>query len=136
MNEDQFRRKYIQAKKQNIVIISIFGILLIFALAAFGTWKYQHTYSAAKWNGDHENRYKIVNDMLEKNELIGMEEHQVIELLGNEDNNEQTSFKISKKNFPPETTLIYYLGVDFMDSSWLILSMEEGIVTEIFIDLT
>lgn len=74
--------------------------------------------------------------MLEKNELIGMEEHQVIELLGNEDNNEQTSFKISKKNFPPETTLIYYLGVDFMDSNWLILSMEEGIVTEIFIDLT
>lgn len=136
MNEEQLRRKYMQAKRQNIVILSIFVALLVAALAAFGTWKYQHTYTAAKWNKDHENRYKIVNDMLKKNELIGMEEQQVIRLLGNEDNSEQTTFKMSQKNFPPETTLVYYLGVDFMDDNWLILSMEEGVVTEIFIDLT
>lgn len=68
---------------------------------------------------------KIVYDMLKKNELIRMKKQRVIELLGNEYCSEQISFKISKKNFPPETTLIYYLGVDFIDNNWFILSTKK-----------
>ena len=73
---------------------------------------------------------------LRDGDSVGMEERQVIEILGEEDSNELSWLKRNGKNFPPETTLVYYLGVDLMDDSWLILSMEEGIVTEIFIDVT
>ena len=136
MNEEQLKIEYMRARKQNIIILSVVGVLLLVALVSVGIWKYQHTFTVKKWHDDRDNRHKIVYDMLEKNEFIGMEKQQVIELLGNEDSNEQTSFKISKKNYLPETSLIYYLGVDFMDTNWLILSMEKDVVTEILIDIT
>ena len=73
--------------------------------------------------------------MLGKYQLIGMSESDVIQLLGEEDS-DQTSFKISRKYFPPDSTLVYYLGVDFMDNNWLILSINDGIVTEYCLDVT
>jgi len=31
---------------------------------------------------------------------------------------------------------VYYLGVDYMDDMWLIISISDGIVTEYLIDVT
>lgn len=73
--------------------------------------------------------------MLGKYQLIGMSESDIIQMLGEEDSN-QTLFKISRKYFPSDTTLVYYLGVDYMDTEWLILSINDGIVTEYCIDVT
>ncbi len=78
----------------------------------------------------------IVDDMLEKHQLIGMSEADVIALLGAEDGGGQTSFKLSDKNYPPEPTLVYHLGVEYMDNMWLIISISDGIVTEYLIDVT
>ncbi len=136
MDEELLRKKVERAKKQNLIIVVTFCVFLVFTLVFFGVWKYQHTFSTDKWADSRENRIKIVNDMLEKHNLIGMNEQQVTVLLGEEDSNEVTSFKQMHQTFPPDTTLVYYLGVDAMDSAWLVLSMEEGIVTEIFIGLT
>ena len=60
----------------------------------------------------------------------------VIQILGEEDSCEQTSFKISRKYFPPDSTLVYYLGVDFMDNNWLILSVDDGTVVEYCLDVS
>ena len=73
---------------------------------------------------------------LDSYQLIGMSESDVIQLLGEEDSNDQTSFKISKQYFPPDSTLVYYLGVDFMDDNWLILSINGDVVTEYYLDVT
>ena len=56
-------------------------------------------------------------------------------MLGEEDS-DRSSFKITRKKFPPDTTLVYYLGVDFMDARWLIISLADGIVYEYCIDVS
>lgn len=36
----------------------------------------------------------------------------------------------------PEITLVYYIGVDLMDDVWLIISLENGVVTGYTFDVT
>lgn len=77
-------------------------------------------------------------DLLSRHPLVGMTQQEVFALLGEETPraNGQTSFKMSKAYFAPEDTLVYYLGVDYMDSRWLILPLEGGVVTACHIDVT
>ena len=63
-----------------------------------------------------------------------MYESEVIDLLGEEDS-DISSFKISRIEFPPETTLVYYLGVGYMNDMWLIVSLQDGVVYEYCIDV-
>ncbi|MBD5475401.1 MAG: hypothetical protein HDR17_05375 [Lachnospiraceae bacterium] len=135
MNNEEYRKAILRAKRSNEIIFAGFACLFLIAAIAFCTFKYHHTFSKSKWDINRESRYKIVNDMLDKYQLIGMSELDVIQILGEEDS-EQTSFKISRKYFPPDSTLVYYLGVDFMDNNWLILSLDDGIVTEYCLDVS
>lgn len=136
MDEDMMRKSALRAKRWNLTIFRIFAVMFTVLLIAVCVFKYQHTYSKIKWDTDKEGRHKIVSDMLRKNPLIGMTEGEVIALLGEEDSSGQTSFKISRKHFPPESTLVYYLGVDIVDTNWLIISMQNNIVTDYCIDVT
>lgn len=136
VDENMMRKSTLRAKRWNIIIFSIFAVMFTVLLIAVCVFIYQHTYSKIKWDADKESRHKIVNDMLRKNPLIGMTEREVIALLGEEDSNGQTSFKISKEYFPPESTLVYYLGVDIMDNNWLIISLQNDVVTDYCIDVT
>ena len=45
-------------------------------------------------------------------------------------------WKISRKEYPSDTTLVYFLGIDYMDNEWLILSLDDGIVYEYCIDVS
>lgn len=130
------REHALKAKRQNILIFCILAAIAAAFIIAVCVFRYQHTYSRLKWDANKGNRYQIVNDMLGQNYLVGMTESEVIELLGEEDSNEQTSFKIRRDYFPPESTLVYCLGVDFMDCNWLIISLQNGIVTDYCIDVT
>lgn len=137
MDERTMRKEARRAKRWNTVIFWIFASVLAALTAALCAFKAQHTYSPAKWANDRENRYKIVGSMLDQNHLIGMAEADVVRLLGREDGGGQTSFKISRDYFPPESTLVYYLGVDYMDNNWLVISLDDsGIVTDCHIDAT
>lgn len=137
MDEHAMRKEAGRAKRWNAVIFWIFAAIFAALIAAVCGFKYQHTYSPAKWANDRENRYKIVGSMLDRNHLIGMAEADVIRLLGGEDGGGQTSFKISNQYFPPETTLVYYLGVDYIGNNWLVISLDEnGVVTDYCIDVT
>lgn len=135
MNKEEQRKATLRAKRSNEIIFAVFTCLLFIVIFAFCAFKSQHTFSKSKWDINRENRYKIVNDMLDRYQLVGMSESDVIQLLGEEDSN-QTSFKISRKYFPPDSTLVYYLGVDYMDNEWLILSINDGIVAEYCLDVT
>ena len=74
--------------------------------------------------------------MLSKYEIVGMTEKEITELLGEEYDDAPESFKYPRGEFPDESTLTYYLGVDFMDNNWLIITIEDGKATSYEIGLT
>lgn len=128
-----------EAKRAKVRIIIAFSVLiavLLIIAATFCVYRYQHTFSQEKWLSNADGRYMIVADMLEKHPLTEMSEADVIALLGKEDGDGPASFKLSDKNYPPETTLVYHLGVEYIDNMWLIISISDGIVTEYLIDVT
>lgn len=136
MEEARLRKQVKNAKRWNLIVFGLFGAMAVLAAAALCMYQFQHTYSPEKWHSDRENRYKIVDDMLEKTQLIGKSETEVLELLGAEDLEGDASFKRSKQPFPAETTLIYYLGVDFIDANWLIISLGKDVVVDYCIDVS
>ncbi len=125
-----------RAKRRIIIAFSVLIAVLLIIAAAFCVYRYQRTFSQEKWLSNADGRYMIVDDMLEKHQLIGMSEADVIALLGAEDGDGPASFKLSDKNYPPESTLVYHLGVEYMDNMWLIISISDGIVAEYLIDVT
>ena len=125
-----------RAKRGIIIAFSVLVCILLVIAVIFFMYRSQHTFSQEKWLSNASERYMIVGDMLEKHPLIGISEDNVIALLGAEDGDGQSSFKLSDKNYPPETTLVYYLGVEYMDDMWLIISTDNGTVTEYCIDVT
>jgi hypothetical protein len=136
MDEAAMQKEITKAKKWNLMIFGVFTVIFVILILMVCMYQYQHSYSRYKWDTDKENRYKIVSDMLEQYQLLGMSEADVIQLLGDEDNNDKTSFKISKSYYPPESTLVYWLGVNLMDDNWLVISLDDHIVTDYCIDLT
>ena len=135
MNNGSLEKEEKELKAWNMAIVSIIVILTIASITGITIYKYEHTFTTSKWNEDVHDRYKIVSNMLEKHNIIGMSESDIIGLLGAEDS-EQSSFKISREVFPPDTTLVYYLGVDYMDDCWLIISIENGVAVSYCIDIT
>lgn len=125
-----------RAKRGIIIAFSVLVCILLVIAVIFFMYRSQHTFSQEKWLSNASERYMIVDDMLEKHPLIGISEDNVIALLGAEDGDGQSSFKLSRDYFPPESTLVYYLGVDYMDDMWLIISTDNGTVTEYLIDVT
>ena len=123
-----------RCKRKIILICMIFVSILLMAAAAYCIFKqqyiYQHTFSIEKWESSPNTRYKIVDDMLEQYQLIGMSEADVGQLLGQEDTNDITSFKQNQQYYPPDSTLVYWMGVPYMNDNWLVISIEHGIVTE------
>lgn len=130
--ENEARR----AKRGIIIAFSVLVCILLVIAVIFFMYRSQHTFSQEKWLSNASERYMIVDDMLEKHPLIGISEDNVIALLGAEDGDGQSSFKLSRDYFPPESTLVYYLGVEYMDDMWLIISTDNGTVTEYCIDVT
>jgi hypothetical protein len=140
MNEDKMQKEVVRAKKWNFVMFGVFAVIFAVIFVTLKimmcSYQYQHSYSRYKWDTDKENRYKIVSDILEQNQVVGMTEAEVIQLLGDEDSNDITSFKNSKGVYAPESTLVYWLGVDFMDDNWLVISLDDSVVTDYCIGLT
>ena len=124
-----------KAERQSRIIVRVFSLIAIALIVFAALYKYQHTFSENKWASNPDDRYKLVENLFEKHNLIGMHETDVIALLGEEDS-DRSSFKIIRKEFPPDTTLVYYLGVNFMDDRWLIISLADGIVYAYCIDVS
>ena len=138
MDEIEMQKQLRRTKMWNTIIVFLFAAMVTAALTGFGVYRYQHTFTVEKWFKAPDDRTNIVADLLEKYELIGITEKEVTSLLGEEETyaNAKTSFKISKTYFDPENTIVYYLGVNYMDDRWLIISLENGIVSRYCIDVT
>ena len=126
MNDEKEIRK---AKCINYVV---FGISVAFVLAiiiASVAYHDKHTFSTSKWLDDPEGRTAIVDDLLEKYELVGMSEDDVLSLLGEPDN--------YYGYFNADNRYVYYMGAERglfgIDSEWLILDFMDGVVSDSYI---
>lgn len=138
MDETQIQKQLRHAKMWNMIIFSFFASIAVAVLIGIAIFKYKHTFTVEKWLKSPDDRTNMVDDLLEKHKLIGMTEEEIISLLGEEESyaNTKTSFKISNAYFDPENTVVYYIGIDYMDDMWLIISLENNIAASYCIDVT
>ena len=127
---DSFRRN---AYRTGCIILTIIFIFV------FSRWFLnRRTFSSIKWKNHPETRNCIVADLLKKYRLVGMNEQDVVLLLGNEDEkgSQQTTFKGDRTYYPPESTIVYYLGQDLLDGRWLKIKKKNGVVQKVSIGIT
>lgn len=119
-----------RAKIFNYTVAVIFLLIFISIAIFLGVWKWSRTFTVSKWMDNPNDRYKIVSNMLSKNEIIGMAENEIIDLLGKETVPAPESFKYPDGEFPNESNLTYGLGVFYMDYEWLVITMENGVAVD------
>ena len=116
-------------KRQNYIVFGIFAGLIIAIVIACSAFISQHSFSTSKWEQYPDERTKIVDDLLDDYDLIGMQESEVIALLGNHDND--------YGYFSSENRFVYRLGMErgfiSIDSEWLIIDFADGVVEGYFI---
>ena len=61
-----------RAKRGIIIAFSVLVCILLVIAVIFFMYRSQHTFSQEKWLSNASERYMIVDDMLEKHQLIGM----------------------------------------------------------------
>ncbi len=125
-----------KAKLFNYIVFALVIIILIILVSCFCVYKYNRTFTSEKWLKNEWERHKIVNDMLNKNEIVGMSEREIIRLLGKETENAPTTFKNYRGHYPDENHLTYLLGASYVDGEWLTITIENGIATKYIIGVT
>ena len=111
---------------KNIKKIKVFFIIAA-AAVVFVLHEYKHTFTVEKWlNSDI--RVDMVDDMLEKYDLHGLTKKEIISLLGDET---QDAY------FKEDNNMVYWLGPErgliSIDSEWLVIVFENGIVADYYI---
>ena len=129
IDEREMARQVRRAVRWNKLALAVLAGLVLLLAVWYGLDRWQHTYTPDKWFSAPSERLDILEDLLGKYDLAGMTEEEVVALLGQEDGPGQTSFKGDRTYYAPEETLVYYLGVDLMDGVWLVISLEDGVVT-------
>ncbi len=126
MNYEKEIRK---ARYSKYIVTGIFAVLFLAVMIAGIAYEYHHTFSTSRWLANPGKRTAIVDDLLEKYELVGMTEADVTALLGEPDND--------YGYFTADNRYVYYMGegeklISF-DSEWLILDFTDGIVSDYYI---
>ena len=129
LDEREMARQARRAVRWNTLALTVLAGVVLLLVVWYGLNRWQHTYTPDKWFSAPNERLDILDDLQGKYDLVGMTEEEAVALLGPEDGPEQTSFKGDQTDYPPEETLVYYLGVDMMDGVWLVISLEDGVVT-------
>lgn len=116
-------------------MIKKYKIPIIIACVLLLLYFYNHTFTSTRWRESPNQRYKIVDSLTRWHHLAGMTEAEIMELLGPPDST-QGSFKIDHRKFQPGQALIYKMGVVYVDVTYLILPIQDGVCTEVLIDVT
>ena len=101
-------------------------ILIIVVIIGCLAYKEKHSFSKEKWINTPEERALFVDDLLIKYKLIGMSEHEILNLLGENDNEMGT--------FAEDYRYVYCLGLEGqlfkIDNQWLVLDFANGYVVQ------
>ncbi len=106
------------------IFATIFTVLAILFFIWHGSFQYWHTFTTEKWLEYPGQRAKMAADLFEDYELVGMTENEIISLLGQNDN--------ECGKFNQDNRFVYYLGEErtIIDSEWLLIDFENGVVKE------
>ncbi|MBB3110789.1 hypothetical protein FHS18_002856 [Paenibacillus phyllosphaerae] len=95
----------------NMIII---GVLITgFSITKIGINEHNSHFDYNRWVSEQDNRQQMIDDFLDHQELIGLTQAEVIDLLG-------------KPNERSEQTFIYYMGYSVIDIVMLVITFEEG----------
>lgn len=109
-------------KKVKYIIITLFILGISLRVVRY---KYESTFSTKRWIKYEEKRDLMVEDMLEKYDLVGKSKEQIIELLG-----EETGHPFLNE----QNNLVYILGNNSrwgIDEYWLIITFENEVVSNV-----
>lgn len=123
---DSQKKEIRKIKRANIITALTFAVLFLTVIAAIAGRSVTHSFTTKKWVNSPETRTRIVDDLLADYKLVGMTEAQVEDLLGTDYN--QHGY------FEQENRFVYYMGPErgliSIDSEWLVLDFENGVVAE------
>ena len=120
------------SRQRKRVVIAVAIVICVFA----GIYLYTNSlgYLLSEWHENENDRIRTGYKLVEKAELIGKTEDEIVSLLGEDSG--QRSFKIGNDDYANEDVLVYYLGVDFMDALWMIILFDGGVAVDIEYDIT
>ena len=124
--------------KTKKLMTSILLIIFIIIIVTAVYYKCSVIFTQDKWFSNPQTRYKIVDNLIESYRIVGMTKNEVIDLLGNSDmGNEGTiTNKLDRVQYSLSNSLVYYLGVDYVDSLWLVISYKNEIIHAVNICVT
>ena len=114
--------------------VVIAGAIVICVFAGIYLYTNSLGYLLSKWHTNENDRIRTGYKLVEKAELIGKTEDEIVSLLGEDSG--QRSFKIGNADYTGQDVLVYYLGVDFMDALWMIILFDGGVAVNIEYDIT
>lgn len=90
-------------------------------------------FTPSRWERRVKSRFLMVDDMLEKNKLLGRNKNDILELLGNETPPEDIQINTSNNTY--EDHLVYYLGkpvdgVFHTEDDYLVIYFKNDVVEE------
>ena len=108
-----------------MVLLTLLLILIILLGVCVGVYRYRNQFTPEKWKRAPGRRAFIVSNFLDKYPPVGMSEEEVYALLGDPD--------LARTEEQHE--LGYVLGNvrTVLDAEWLMLELEDGVVTEYWI---
>lgn len=119
-------------RQRRRVVVAVAVIICVFA----GIYLYTNSlgYLLSKWHTNENDRIRTGYKLVEKAELIGKTEDEIVSLLG--EGAPQRSFKIGNADYTGQDILVYYLGADILDSLWMIIIFDGGVAVDIEYNIT
>ena len=117
-------------RKRAVVAVAV--IICVFV----GIYLYTNSlgYLLSEWHENENDRIRTGYKLVEKAELIGKTEDEIVSLLG--EGAPQRSFKIGNADYTGQDILVYYLGADILDSLWMIIIFDGGVAVDIEYNIT
>lgn len=115
------------SRQRRRAVVAVAVIICVFV----GIYLYTNSlgYLLSEWHENESDRIRTGYKLVEKAELIGKTEDEIVALLGEDSG--QRSFKIGNVDYTGQDVLVYYLGVDFMDALWMIILFDGGVAVDI-----
>ena len=121
--------------RRQLLIILLFILLgiLIFMLVFH---LYRHTFSRQRWMEEPLYRRYMLADLGRRYTLTDMTMEEAAALLGEEDSQQSSFSPRGGAVYPPETSLVYFIGRKSGEDLWFILSFENGVCVSYAVETT
>ena len=111
-------------RQLGVILLCILAGIILFMLAFH---LYRHTFARKRWLDEPLYRHYMLNSLDRRHPLMGMTMEEAVALLGEEDSQRSSFLPRGGAVYPPETSLVYYIGRKYGEELWFILSFDKGV---------